>query len=503
VTASARDLSGRPDPRSAGSRSGVDVLVVGSGFAGICMGVHLRRLGLRFLILERASDIGGTWRDNTYPGCACDIPSHLYSFSFEPNPNWSRIYPSQPEILAYLHRCVDKYRLADNILIDSEVREAVFDERARLWRVQTQRGEVFSAGVLVSAMGPLSRPALPAIPGRERFKGRAFHSSAWDHGLNLAGKRVAVIGAGASAIQIVPQIAPQVEKLAVFQRTPPWIVPKWDGPISDRPRLIFRRVPGSMRLFRSLLYWLHESLALGLLNPKLLRPLRGFALAHLARNIADPSLRQALTPRYTIGCKRILLSNDYYSALARPNVELVTDGIAEIRDWSIVTRDGTERPFDVIVFATGFRASDLLTPLRIIGRDGADLATAWRAGAEAFRGVTMAGFPNLFMLVGPNTLLGHNSMIFMIEAQVHYIVQCLKWLRRRVGSSMDPRPEVQARFNRDLQGRMQGSVWASGCKSWYLDAAGKIVTLWPGSTARYWLLTRRLSPSHYRLSPDA
>jgi cation diffusion facilitator CzcD-associated flavoprotein CzcO len=502
VTASARDHSGRPD-RSAGSCSALDVLVVGGGFAGICMGIHLRRLGLRFLILERGSDIGGTWRDNSYPGCACDIPSHLYSFSFEPNPDWSRVYPSQPEILAYLHRCVDKYRLRDNILLDSEVREAVFDERARRWRVQTQRGDVFSAGVLVSAMGPLSRPAWPAIPGLERFKGKAFHSSAWDHGLNPAGKRVAVIGAGASAIQIVPQIAPQVEKLAVFQRTPPWIVPKWDGPISDRRRLIFRRVPGSMRLFRSLLYWRHELLALGLLNPKLMRPVRRFALAHLARNIADPSLRQALTPSYTIGCKRILLSNDYYSALARPNVELVTDGIAEIRDWSIVTLDGTERAFDVIVLATGFRASDLLTPLRIIGRNGADLGKAWQGGAEAFRGVTMAGFPNLFMLVGPNTLLGHNSMIFMIEAQVHYIVQCLKWLRQRASSSMDLRPEVQARFNRDLQQRMQGSVWASGCKSWYLDDAGKIVTLWPGSTARYWMLTRRLSPNHYRLSPGA
>jgi cation diffusion facilitator CzcD-associated flavoprotein CzcO len=258
-----------------------------------------------------------------------------------------------------------------------------------------------------------------------------------------------------------------------------------------------------MWALRFLLYWLQESLALGFLNPWLLRPLERLARAHLARHIADPVLRHALTPSYTIGCKRILLSDDYYAALARPNVDLVTEGIVEIREGSILTQDEAERPFDAIVLATGFRAGDLLTPLRIIGRGGAELAQAWRGGAEAFRGVTIAGFPNLFMLLGPNTLLGHNSMVFMIEAQVHYIVQCLKWLRQRLGAGMEPRPEVQAAFNRDLQVRLQGSVWESGCKSWYLDAAGRNATLWPGSTARYWMLMRRLAPRHYRLSRDA
>jgi cation diffusion facilitator CzcD-associated flavoprotein CzcO len=478
----------------------VDVLIIGGGFAGLCMAIRLRQMGLSFVILERAGEIGGTWRANTYPGCSCDIPSHLYSFSFELNANWTRIYPRQSEILAYLQGCVDKYQLRDAILLRTEAREAAFDEAGKVWRVRTQQGDIITAGAVVSAMGSLSRPAFPNVQGIERFNGKAFHSSQWDHSFDLTHKKVAVIGTGASAVQFVPQIASQVEKLSIFQRTPPWILPKFDPPVANWQLLMIRSIPGCKRLLRSLLYWCQEAVGVGLVNPTLLRPLERFALAHLARKIADPHLRKALTPTYAMGCKRILLSNDYYDALARENVELVTDGIAEVRDQSILTQDHSERPFDAIIFATGFRATDLLSPLRVIGRNGADLRNVWRDGAEAFLGMTMTGFPNFFMLVGPNTLLAHNSIVFMIEAQVHYIVKGLQWLRKRGSPMMDLRSDAQARFNRDLQERMRGTVWASGCKSWYLDDRGKNVTLWPTSPTRYWLRTRRFSPDDYSFS---
>jgi cation diffusion facilitator CzcD-associated flavoprotein CzcO len=464
------------------------------------MAIRLRQMGLSFLILERAGEIGGTWRANTYPGCSCDVPSHLYSFSFEPKANWSRLYPFQWEILAYLQGCADKYRLRDAILLNTEAREAVLDEAAKVWRVRTHRGDTIAAGAVVSAMGSLSRPAFPNCQGIDRFKGKAFHSSEWDHSFDLARKKVAVIGTGASAIQFVPQIASQVERLSIFQRTPPWILPKLEPPVPNWHHLMFRSIPGCKRLFRSLVYWCQEAVGVGLVNPSLMRPLERLALAHLARKIADLHLRKALTPTYAMGCKRLLLSNDYYDALIRENVELVTDGIAEIRDQSIVTQDHSERPFDAIIFATGFRATDLLSPLRVIGRNGADLSVVWRDGAEAFLGMTVTGFPNLFMLVGPNTLLAHNSVVFMIEAQVHYIVKGLQWLRKRGRSMMDLRSDAQARFARDLQERMRGTVWASGCKSWYLDDRGKNVTLWPASSTRYWLQTRRFSPDDYSFS---
>jgi len=483
----------------AAASQNVDVLIVGSGFAGLCMAIRLRRAGMNsFVILERAEDAGGTWRDNTYPGCACDIPSHLYSFSFECHADWSRMYPTQPEIWNYLKQCVEKYQLGPAIRFRSEVREAVFDEGAHLWRVRTLDGAAFTARSVVLAMGPLSRPAIPKLPGVERFRGRAFHSAEWDHAYDLRGKRVAVIGTGASAIQFIPQIAPDVAQLSVFQRTPPWIVPKMDRPIRGWERALFRWAPGYMWLFRKLLYWRQELLAVGFtVNPKFMKRIEQFARKHIARSIADPALREKVTPDYLIGCKRILISNDYYPALGRANVELVTEGIAEVREHSIVTADGKERAVDALIYGTGFRATDLLTPVRILGRDGIDLNDAWRDGFEAYFGITISGYPNLFMLVGPNTGLGHNSIVFMIEAQVNYVMQCLKLLREKGAAAMDLRPEVQAEFNRDLQERMKRTVWASGCKSWYLDARGKNTTLWPGFSFKYWMETRKVAAGDY------
>jgi cation diffusion facilitator CzcD-associated flavoprotein CzcO len=477
----------------------LDVLIIGSGFAGLCMAIQLRRTGMdSFLILERGADVGGTWRDNTYPGCACDIPSHLYSFSFEGRAEWTRMYPTQPEIWNYLKHCVEKYNLGPSIRFHRELREAVFDEAANLWRVETSQGDRFTARSLVLGLGPLSRPAIPRLPGLDRFQGRAFHSAEWDHSYDLRGKRVAVIGTGASAIQFVPQIAPEVAELLLFQRTPPWIVPKMDRPIHGWERVLFRWAPGYMCMFRNLIYWRQELLALGFtVNPKYMQRIEKFARKHLVRGISDPALRERVTPNYLIGCKRILISNDYYPALERPNVELVTEGITEVRAHSIVTTDGRERLVDALIYGTGFRATDLLTPVRIIGRKGVDLNDAWRGGFEAYFGITITGYPNLFMLVGPNTGLGHNSIIFMIEAQVHYVMKCLELLRERGATAMDLRPEVQAQFNRDLQEQMKRTVWASGCKSWYLDERGKNTTLWPGFSFKYWLETRKAVAKDY------
>ncbi len=477
----------------------VDVLIIGAGFGGLGMAIRLRQAGMhRFTILERAGEIGGTWRDNTYPGCACDIPSHLYSWSFESNPEWTRMYPTQPEIQEYLLRSVEKYGLRSSIRFDSEVREAVFDDRDQSWRVTTVRGDSITARSVVAGMGGLSRPAYPNIPGLDRFEGSAFHSACWDHSCDLTGKRVAVIGTGASAIQFVPQIAPQVECLHLFQRTPPWVLPKMDGPIRAHWRWLFRNVPGAMRAFRALLYWRQEMVVPGFtLNPRWMAPLEKMGRAHIAKAISDPELRRKVTPGYRIGCKRILIANDYYPALARPNVELVTDSIAEIRPRGIVTADGLERQVDALIFGTGFRATDLLTPMRVVGRNGVDLNDAWREGLEAYFGITVAGYPNLFMLVGPNTGLGHNSIIFMIEAQVHYVMECLRLMNLREAKVIEVRREAQERFNRNIQARLQRTVWMSGCKSWYLDARGRNTTLWPGSTVGYWAQTREVDAGDY------
>jgi len=475
----------------------VDVLIIGAGFGGLCMGIKLREMGLSFILLERGSDVGGTWRDNTYPGCSCDIPSHLYSFSFKLNPSWTRSYPDQPEILSYLKTCVDTYRLRDSILFDTEVIEAAFDETKKIWRIRTQRQDTFTAGAVISAMGSLSRPAIPDVKGMERFAGTVFHSAQWDHSFDLAGKKVAVIGTGASAAQFIPKIASQVAKLCIFQRTAPWILPKLELQSPGWLQLMFKVVPGLQRALRGFIYLCQEVIGLGLVNPILLYPLKLLALQYLANKIADPDLRRAATPNFPFGCKRIILSNNYYDALTRKNVELVSDPIVEVRETGIVAQDQQERPFDAIILATGFRATDLLSPLRVLGVTGADLARVWRNGPEAFFGMTVPDFPNFFMVLGPNTLLGHNSVVFMIEAQVRYIAKALEHLRKTGCSTMNLRTVAHARFNRKLRRRTGGTVWASGCKSWYLDERGKNRTLWPDSPTRYWLRTRRFSPEDY------
>ncbi len=481
----------------------VRVAIVGAGFSGLGMAIRLKQQGIDdFVVLERGEDVGGTWRDNTYPGAACDVPSHLYSFSFAPNPHWSRTYSPQREIRDYLRRTADRHGVGRHIRFGHEVSDASWDEATQQWRITTTQGQ-FAAQALVLGNGPLAEPSVPAIPGLDRFAGTLFHSARWDHGHDLTGQRVAVIGTGASAIQFVPHIQPCVGSLTLFQRTPPWIVPRLDRPISGRRRALFRAAPIAQRARRTAIYWQREIGALGLVyRPHMMKAAERIARAHLEAQVADPALRAKLTSRYTMGCKRILLSDDFYPALTQPNVEVVTDRIRAVGEQSVVTDDGVERPIDTIILATGFHVTDNPIYRCVHGRDGRALTDAWRDGPHAYLGATVAGFPNLFIMVGPNTGLGHTSMVFMIESQLAYILDCLRVMDRRGLGAVDVRPDVQDAYNDELQRRMRRTVWASGCASWYLAANGRNTTLWPGFTWEYRLRTRRFDPKNYNVTPQ-
>jgi cation diffusion facilitator CzcD-associated flavoprotein CzcO len=483
----------------------VDVLIVGAGFSGLCMGIRLLEAGMKdFLLIEKSDDVGGTWYENRYPGCACDVPSHLYSFSFESNPGWSRMFASQPEIWQYLKSCVQRHGLAPYIRLNTRFHEAAWDETAGLWRVSAGDNLRIHAHVLVSGMGALHVPHYPEIPGIERFSGPAFHSATWKPEVDLTGKTVAVVGTGASAIQFVPQITPRVGKLYLFQRTPAWIVPRLDFGFPEKWRQRFRNAPGLMWAFRKFLFFSLEWRVLSFLGNRVVRKhIEKIARRHLEKSIPDPKLRAALTPNYQIGCKRILLSDDFYPALKQPHVELVTETIAEVRERSIVTRDGVERPADVLIYGTGFHVTDQFIGMRLVGRGGIEIHDAWRNGMSAYLGVTVSGFPNFFILLGPNTGLGHNSVVLMIEAQVHYVINCLKLMRCRNISVMEVRAESQKHFAANVRDRMSRTVWQSGgCRSWYQDThTGENTTLWPGSVIGYLRSTRSVSDSEYDLRP--
>src|SRR5829696_3482972 len=419
-------LETQPAARSGGVRE-VAVAIIGSGFAGLGMAIALKRRGeADFVVLERADDVGGTWRDNTYPGAACDVQSNLYSFSFAQNPDWGRSYSEQPEIQAYLQATADRFDVRRHCVFGADVTSARWDDAAQRWLVSTTAGD-FRARVLVSAAGALADPTYPDIPGLDSFAGTVMHSARWDHAHDLTGERVAVVGTGASAIQIVPAIQPAVGSVAVYQRTPPWIVPRTDHPVNPVLRRVYRLVPGLQKGIRGVLYLMREFLVLGMAKKRrFLKPVGALAQAHLERQVRDPALKAALTPDYTIGCKRILISNDYYPAVTAPNAEVVTAGIAEVRAQSIVTRDGLERPTDTIVLATGFHVTDLPIAEKICDRDGRTLAQVWDDGMVSNRSTTVAGFPNLFLLVGPNVGVGHTSMVYMIESQVAYVDDALQ-----------------------------------------------------------------------------
>lgn len=468
------------------------VVIVGAGFAGIGMAIRLRQAGLDgFVVLEQATEIGGTWRDNTYPGCACDIPAALYSFSFAPFGDWSRRYPSQAEIQRYLLDCVDRFGVRPHVRLGTALAEATHDEAIGLWRLRTQAGDRLSARILVLAQGTLHRPALPAIPGLEAFAGPAFHSAQWDHGVAIEGKRVAVIGTGASAIQLVPELAKQAAGLTLFQRTPAWVVPKHDPVAGPVRRAMMRAFPLLRRIERAWVYWSHESRAVGfILAPRLMEAVERRARTYAKRALSDAMLRERLTPDYRIGCKRVLLSNDFLPALERPNVTLVDTPIARVTAEGVVTQDGETHPADVLVFATGFQATEPLGSMQVTGRDGASLAQAWHQGLPAWLGMAAPGFPNLFLLGGPNTGLGHNSIVFMLEAQIGHVLRTLRRMRRDGIGSVEVRSDVASGFAAWLDARMQRTVWLSGCRSWYLDAAGRNTTLWPGFSIGFWFRHR-------------
>jgi cation diffusion facilitator CzcD-associated flavoprotein CzcO len=479
----------------------VRVAIVGAGFGGLGAGVRLRQAGLTdFVILERAAAVGGTWRDNTYPGCACDIPSHLYSFSFAPNPGWAHSFSRQPAIWAYLEEVTDRYGLRGHLRLRAEVTAARWDSGLARWRLRTARGDL-TADVVISAAGPLSEPRLPDIPGLAGFPGEVFHSARWDHGAQLDGRRVAVVGTGASAVQIVPEIQPTVARLVLFQRTPAWVLPRRDRVITGPEKWLYRHVPAAQQLARLGIYLAREpAVAAFVAKPQVLKAAQRIAARHLARSVTDLALRARLTPRYVMGCKRILLSSDFYPAVVRPNVEVVGAGLARVDGRTVIATDGTARDVDVIILATGFRAVDMPIAGRITGAGGMTLAQAWGGDMRALRGTTVPGFPNLCLVIGPNTGLGHSSMIHIIESQLRYILDYLATLDRTGAAALDARPGAQERWCAGIERRMAPSVWATGgCVSWYLNAAGRNPTLWPGSTLRFRRATRQLDVSEYRL----
>ncbi|HEX4217266.1 MAG TPA: NAD(P)/FAD-dependent oxidoreductase, partial [Acidimicrobiales bacterium] len=429
--------------------------IVGAGLAGIGMAIRLRQRGIEdFVILEREDDLGGTWYVNTYPGCQCDVPSLLYSFSFAPNPNWTRSFAPQPEIEEYIRTCATRYDVKRFIRFGHDVSGLQWDDGGRCWHIETDEGEI-TADVVVLGTGPLSEPSLPDIPGIETFGGTIFHSAEWRHDHDLTGKRVAAIGTGASAVQFVPQIQPTVEHLDVFQRTPPWIVPRPDRPFAPWERILYRRLPSAQRALRGGIYWARELMVLAMVkHPRLARPAQRVAAKHLAHQVSDPELRARLTPSFAFGCKRILLSDDYYPALTRPNVELVTEPIAEVRSGSIVTADGVAYEVDTIILGTGFQAAEPPVARMVRGRDGRTMAEHWVNGAQAYLGTSVAGFPNLFMITGPNTGLGHTSMIFMMESQFNYIVDALEQIGAAGLSTVDVRGDAVTTYNQDLQSKL-------------------------------------------------
>jgi cation diffusion facilitator CzcD-associated flavoprotein CzcO len=474
------------------------IIIVGAGFGGIAAAIELHRHGFdRITVLEAAAELGGTWHYNTYPGSACDVPSHLYSFSFEQRRDWSRLCSPQSEILGYLREVADEHGITPLIRFSARVTACRFDETASEWEVQTESGEVRRADVILVAAGQLNQPSVPALPGLERFAGHSFHSARWDHDYELRGKRVAVVGNGASAVQFVPQIAGGVAQLSVFQRTANWMMPRKNHVYAPWVRAAVDRVPGLQWLRRQWVFHYTEMLTLAIRHPRTVGRLLSLRSAAFMRSqLPDPELRDRAWPDYTFGCKRVLFSSHYLPTLALPNVELVTEAITEVTETGLRTADGRHRDADCIIWATGFKVTDFVAPMRVTGTGGVDLADVWRDGAHAHLGMAVPGFPSLFFLYGPNTNTSGGSMIVYLEAQAAYIRQALERLRAGGYARIEVRPEVEATSDRELQARFNGTAWTA-CDSWYRDENGRIVANWPGYMREYVERTRTLDPDEY------
>ena len=475
----------------------VDVAIVGAGFGGLGLAIQMKRHGLTdFVVMERSGDVGGTWNSNTYPGAQCDIPSNLYSWSFALKPDWSRAYPERDEIHGYFRDCVEHFDIGGYIHLNTEMLDAEWT--GECWSIETSKGSL-EARVLVAAPGLLSEPSIPDLPGLEDFEGAYFHTADWDHDRDLAGRDVAVVGTGATAIQVVPRIKDQVRKLTVFQRTPPWVIFSLDRKVTKLAHWLYPRVPGVQRMTRTAMWAALEPIALGMTRwPGLLKGHELASRTMIRTQVKDPELRRRLTPDYAFGCKRMLLSNQWYPAVDSPNVELVSQGVEEVRERSLVAADGSEHPADTIVFATGFTPTDPPISHRLRGRAGATLAEVWKGSPQSYLATTVAGFPNLFLLYGPNSNLGHNSIVYMLESQMTYVMGALKAMRESGHNALEVRPEVQDAFNEEMQSRLARSVWdAGGCGSWYLDEHGRDSTMWPGFTYEFRQRTRAFDLDSY------
>ena len=483
-------------------KNNYDQIIIGSGFAGLCAAIKLKEQGEHnFIILERNDWLGGTWYDNHYPGAECDVESHLYSYSFEPNPNWSKQFSAQEEILRYMENCAEKYDLKKHLQFNTNITKGVFDEAQGIWNITDDTGKTYSSKVVVSCAGGLSQPSYPDIKGIDTFKGKMFHSAKWDKTFDLKNKTVAVIGTGASAIQIVPAIAPDVKQLHLFQRTPPWIMPKPDKQISSLRKWLYNHLPFTQQLYRGRLYWQHELMAFGFIKNQGLLKLGGkLSLRYLKQSVKDEVLRKKLTPNYVMGCKRVLLSNEYYPALQRSNVEVITDGILQINETGVLTKDGKQRNVDAIIIATGFQAAENVSRFELKGRNGLDMSESWKNGAEAYLGVAVSGFPNFYIAPGPNTGLGHTSMILMIEAQVNLVIESIKALKKKGAKFIDLKKDVQQQYNLEIQEQLSHTVWQNGgCVSWYQMKNGKNVTLWPGFTFTFMKRTKKFEEEKYEI----
>ena len=487
-----------PHPGPGEAPAAHEVVILGAGMSGLCMAIRLQRAGIQdFVILEKQAGLGGTWWDNTYPGAQVDVPAPVYSFSFAPNPGWRRRFAAAPEIQAYMQGVAERHGLLGHIRFATRLASADFDATTGLWQFATDRAERLQARFFACSTGPLSQPRWPDIPGLESFQGTRLHSARWDHGVPLQGRRVAVIGTGSTASQLVPPIAAQAGRLHVFQRTANWVMPRLDRRYNALDRLL-ARFPPYARAVRWGWMQLLELGRRGFDEGTLAR--RGMlktAALHRQRQVPDPSLREKLTPDYPLGCKRIIYSNDFYPAMGQPNVELVTDAIERITPHGLVTRDGQEREVDVLVCATGFDVAHLLASVRITGPEGRSLQQAWSEGPEAYHGITVAGFPNLFLLLGPNTATGHTSTLLYIEPEVEHAVACIQAVRAGRHRWIEVRPEVFRAHNDHLQARLAGSVW-SQCRSWYRLESGRIIALFPGYTREYVRAVRRPDPAAYR-----
>ncbi|MEM6625803.1 MAG: NAD(P)/FAD-dependent oxidoreductase [Pseudomonadota bacterium] len=463
------------------------IAILGAGMSGLCAAIKLREAGFyNITIYEKSDGVGGTWRDNTYPGSGCDVPSHLYSFSFELKPDWDKKWSRQPAILRYFEHCANKYDLRRHLKLSTEITAAIWDEDAYKWRLTTADGERYEHDAVISGLGQLNRPMPIDYPGAEAFEGPGFHSARWDHSVDLDDKIVAVIGNGPSAAQFIPEIAPRVKKMINLQRSPSWVRSRGNLTYSTAQIDKFSAGDWRMKVYRAWMFWgLEIGFAAFKKGSRLAGALKKRCLDHLYVQITEPAKRALLTPSYTPGCKRIVISDDYYPALARDNVKIVRAGLDKLTSNGIVDTNGTMHACDVVIFATGFQSTGFLAPMTVTGVNGVKLSDVWENGAEAHRGVALSGFPNFFMLYGPNTNLGHNSIIYMVETQVNYVVRCLEKLRDDRLTAMQPKKVAQMAFNEDIQLRAARTVWASDCDNWYKTESGKITNNWPSYPWKY------------------